>query len=167
MTSKEPHWTTGSDPALLFARYLDFYREKAIEKVLTLPSEEQSLSRVPSLWTPLQLLHHLAYMEQRWFVWGFLAEQVAEPFGDEVNGLWGVPADRDADQVVAMLRETGERTRGVLASYPLDTVAAIGGRFSDDPPTLSWICFHVLQEYSRHVGHLDVVVELAGGPTGE
>ena len=91
MTSKEPHWTTGSDPALLFARYLDFYREKAIEKVLTLPSEEQSLSRVPSLWTPLQLLHHLAYMEQRWFVWGFLAEQVAEPFGDEVNGLWGVP----------------------------------------------------------------------------
>ena len=55
----------------------------------------------------------------------------------------------------------------MLASYPLDTVAAIGGRFSDDPPTLSWICFHVLQEYSRHVGHLDVVVELAGGPTGE
>jgi hypothetical protein len=32
---------------------------------------------------------------------------------------------------------------------------------------LQWICFHVLQEYARHVGHLDVVVELAGGPTGE
>ena len=38
---------------------------------------------------------------------------------------------------------------------------------AQDPPTLSWICFHVLQEYARHVGHLDVAVELAGGPTGE
>ena len=66
-----------------------------------------------------------------------------------------------------MLRATGERTRTVLSSYPLDTIAAVGGRFSEDPPSLSWICFHVLQEYARHVGHLDVVVELAGGPTGE
>ena len=66
-----------------------------------------------------------------------------------------------------MLRATGERTRSVLASYPLEAIASIGGRFSEDPPSLSWICLHVLQEYARHVGHLDVVVELAGGPTGE
>jgi hypothetical protein len=25
----------------------------------------------------------------------------------------------------------------------------------------------VLQEYARHAGHLDLAVELAGGPTGE
>ncbi len=61
----------------------------------------------------------------------------------------------------------GERTRAVLASTPLERTAAVGGRFDEDPPTLAWICFHVLQEYARHVGHLDVVVELAGGPTGE
>jgi hypothetical protein len=167
MTSDEPHWTTGVGPDLLFSGYLDFYREKAIEKVLALPAEERSVSRVPSLWTPLQLLYHLAHMEQRWFVWGFLAEQVDEPFGDEVNGLWGVPPGRDVDQIVAMLRRTGEQTRTVLASYPLESVASVGGRFSEDPPALAWICFHVLQEYARHVGHLDVVVELAGGPTGE
>jgi hypothetical protein len=167
MTSGEPHWTTGSGPDLLFSRYLDFYREKAIEKVLALPAEERSVSRVPSLWTPLQLLYHIAHMEQRWFVWGFLAEQVDEPYGDEVNGLWGVPPGRDVEQIVAMLRRTGEQTRTVLASYPLDSVASVGGRFSEDPPALAWICFHVLQEYARHVGHLDVVVELAGGPTGE
>ncbi|MEK8105271.1 hypothetical protein ACWD5Z_11940 [Micromonospora chokoriensis] len=27
--------------------------------------------------------------------------------------------------------------------------------------------FHLVQEYARHLGHLDVVAELAGGPTGE
>jgi len=165
--SGEPHWTTGSETARLFTAYLDFYREKAIAKVASLSPEEQDTSRVPSVWTPLQLLHHLAHMEQRWFVWGFLAEPVAEPFGDEVDGLWGIPPGRDVDEMVAMLRRTGERTRSVLASYPLDTVASVGGRFSADPPSLAWICFHVLQEYARHLGHLDVAVELSGGPTGE
>jgi uncharacterized damage-inducible protein DinB len=153
--------------AVLFSAYLDFYREKAIEKLLTLSAEEQDTSRVPSVWTPLQLLHHLAYMEQRWFVWGFLAEQVEEPYGDEVDDVWGVPPDRGVDEVAAMMRATGERTRSVLSSYPLDSVASLGGRFSKDAPTLSWICLHVLQEYARHLGHLDVAVELAGGPTGE
>ncbi len=167
MTSGEPPPTTGSDPGVLFARYLDFYRDKAIEKVRALSAEQHLVSRVPSLWTPLQLLHHLAHMEQRWFVWGFLAEPVAEPFGDEADGVWALPADRSLDDVVAMLHDVGERTRAVLASHPLDAVAGVGGRFTSAPPTLSWICFHVLQEYARHVGHLDVVVELAGGQTGE
>jgi len=27
--------------------------------------------------------------------------------------------------------------------------------------------FHLLQEYARHVGHLDIVCELAGDRTGE
>ena len=165
--SGEPHWTLGKDPDVLFAGYLDFYREKAIVKVLSLSPEDQDTSRVPSVWTPLQLLHHLAHMEQRWFVWGFLAEPVAEPFGDQADGVWVVPPQRAVGEIVAMLRATGRRTREVLASYPLDAVASTGGRFSEDPPTLSWICFHVLQEYARHVGHLDVAVELAGGPSGE
>jgi len=164
--SGEPHWTLGKDPDVLFAGYLAFYREKAIAKVLSLSPEDQDTSRVPSVWTPLQLLHHLAHMEQRWFVWGFLAEPVAEPFGDQADGVWVVPPERSVDEIVSMLRATGRRTSEVLTSYPHDAVAT-GGRFSEDPPTLSWICFHVLQEYARHVGHLDVAVELAGGPTGE
>ena len=48
------------------------------------------------------------------------------------------------------------------------TIGASGGRFDDDDrPTLNWILFHVLQEYARHAGHLDVVRELTDGVTGE
>ena len=36
----------------------------------------------------------------------------------------------------------------------------MGGRFTSEPPTLEWICFHVLAEYARHAGHLDITVEL-------
>ena len=167
MSLEEPHWTLGSDPATLFAGYLDFYREKSIEKVLELPASARRTSNVPSGWTPLELLNHLAHMERRWFVWGFLAEQVDDPWGDEVDGRWVVPAERDVNDVVDLLRATGERTRERAARLALDEIAAVGGRFDQDPPPLAWICFHVLQEYARHVGHLDIAVELAGGPTGE
>jgi hypothetical protein len=53
MSSGEPHWTAGSDPSRLFSAYLDFYREKAVEKVLALPPEQQDVSLLPSGWTPL------------------------------------------------------------------------------------------------------------------
>ena len=36
-----------------------------------------------------------------------------------------------------------------------------------DPPTLERVLFHLLQEYARHVGHLDVVRELMDGKVGE
>jgi hypothetical protein len=61
----------------------------------------------------------------------------------------------------------GERTTSVLAEHSLDELGAPGPRFEHSPATLAWICFHVLQEYARHAGHLDVAVELAGGELGE
>ncbi len=61
----------------------------------------------------------------------------------------------------------GERTTALLAEHSLDEAAPPGPRFDHEPPTLSWICFHVLQEYARHAGHLDIAVELAGGEVGE
>jgi Protein of unknown function (DUF664) len=36
-----------------------------------------------------------------------------------------------------------------------------------DPPTLERILFHLLQEYARHLGHLDIVTELATGLSQE
>jgi len=156
-----------SDPATLFARYLDFYRETVIRKTLSLSHEAQRTSLLPSAWTPLEMLSHLAHMEQRWMVWGFLGEDVAEPWGDRRDHRWHVPADRPTADVVAMLRAVGEKTTALLAAHSLADIAPPGPRFEHEPPALSWLCFHVLQEYARHAGHLDVAVELAGGEVGE
>lgn len=155
------------DPAALFVSYLDWYRGIAVRKVASLSGDDQRRSRLPSGWTPLELLHHLAYMEQRWFQWGFLGEQVEEPWGDSDGDRWRVPDTLGCEELADFLRSVGERTRAVLTATPLETPAALGGRFVADPPTLGWICFHVLQEYARHAGHLDIAVELAGGDVGE
>lgn len=156
-----------SDPATLFTRYLDFYRETVVRKTLSLSDEQQRTSLLPSGWTPLELLSHLAHMERRWMVWGFLGEDVGDPWGDRADDRWHVGADVPTSDVVAMLRAVAEQTTALLAEHSLDEVAPPGPRFEHEPPTLSWICFHVLQEYARHAGHLDIAVELAGGDVGE
>jgi uncharacterized damage-inducible protein DinB len=156
-----------AQPAVLFARYLDFYRATVVRKITSLPHAEQRSSRLPTGWTPVELLSHLAHMEQRWFVWGFLGEHVDDPWGDGWDDRWHVPDEVTADDLVAMLLRVGQRTSALLDEHPLTETGRPGGRFEAEPPTLAWICFHVLQEYARHAGHLDVVVELAGGEVGE
>lgn len=156
-----------SDPAELFRRYLDFYRSELVRRIEALDADEVATSSVPSGWTPLQMLSHLVHMEQRWFVWGFLGRAVDAPWGDEVDGVWSVPSDIGVPELLGRLRAGAATTDEVLAGHSLDTQATPGGRFADEVPSLAWICFHVLQEYARHLGHLDVAVELVGGPTGE
>ena len=156
-----------ADPSELFVRYLRYYRETVTWKLQALSEDDARASRLESGWTPLQLVNHLAFMERRWFVWGFLGEDVEQPWGDSVAHRWSVPDDVTVEDVVERLAAIGERTEAVLAEHPLDAGGSTEGRFGEEPPTLAWICFHVLQEYARHAGHLDIAVELAGGPLGE
>ena len=168
---------SGPAGAQRWSDYLDWVRAEVADGVLSLSPERQRATLVPSGWTPLELLSHVLHMEQRWFVWGFLGEEVDEPWGDwnteepwrsddsdetRPAARWQVPPDTSAEELAGRLAAIGARTREVLASYPLDATGAVGGRFADDPPTLEWICFHVLAEYARHAGHLDIVVELSG-----
>jgi hypothetical protein len=115
-------------------------------------------------------------MEQRWFVWGFLGEPVSDPWGDwnveepwvdddsdatRDRARWVVAGEVTAEELAQRLEQVGRRTRAILRDFEPHDTAAPGGRFTADPPTLDWICFHVLAEYARHAGHLDIVVELA------
>lgn len=155
-----------ADPGALFARYLDYYRETVLRKAGSLPPEQQRVSRLPSGWTPLEVVSHVYFMERRWFVWGFLGEDVADVWGDGED-RWQVPADVTLGDLARRLRTLGERVSDLLATHRLEEVAPPGPRFDGEPASLAWICFHVLQEYARHAGHLDVAVELAGGDLGE
>jgi uncharacterized damage-inducible protein DinB len=166
MDRDEPRPDTG-DPVALFGAYLRFYRETAIAKVDALSPEDQRTSRLPSGWTPLELLLHLAHMERRWFLWNFEGEEIEAPWGDRRDGRWYVAPDVAADDVATALRQAGEHTEAVLASRELDEWSQPPADYPGPQAPLGWICFHVLQEYARHVGHLDIAVELAGGPTGE
>ena len=106
-------------------------------------------------------------MERRWFVWGFLGEQVPDPWGEDRDDRWHVPDDLTLDDLAGMLRDVDDVRRTSWPPAPSTRWHRPDRGSGDEPPTLAWICFHVLQEYARHAGHLDVAVELAGGPVGE
>jgi hypothetical protein len=63
-----------------------------------------------------------------------------------VAPAWSVADDEAAEDLATELRAVGRRTRETLLAHGLDERARTGGRFSENPPTLEWICFHVLAE---------------------
>ena len=148
--------------------YLDYFRSTATAKIATMSPADIRSSRLPSNWTPLELVVHLTYMERRWLIWGFLGEVVDDPWGDQgPEGRWFVAAELQLSDALSAMAAGGSRTRRIVAASSLADRARTGGRFDADPPTLEWILLHVLQEYARHVGHLDIVRELSDGTTGE
>ncbi len=154
--------------AEVFVRYLDFYRSVVMGKVERLSDRDLRSSRLPSGWTPLELVRHLTFVEMRWLEWGFEGRQVEDPWGDNRDGRWFVGDRESREDLVEALRAQGVRTRQIIRANELGTVGKPGPRWDGgDPATLERILFHLLQEYARHAGHLDVVVELAGGPEGE
>jgi hypothetical protein len=157
-----------SDPAELLAGYLDYYRSVVLRKLHGLSDAELRTSALPSGWTPLELLKHLAWVELRWLQWGFAGEPVSEPWGDRgPDGRWLVGPQESAGAVREFFLAQAERSRAITGAAQLTDRAQPGDRFAGEPPVLGWILFHVLQEYARHAGQLDVVRELADGSTGE
>ncbi len=152
----------------VLGRYLAYLRDGIGRRLEAMSVEEARRSRVPSGWTPLELVRHLTFMERRWFVWGFEGTVVDDPDGDEVDGRWVVPERLGVAEVLAAWRAQAATSDAVLQRHDLDEVGRPSERWGGDPPpTLERVVLHVLQEYARHLGHLDVVAELGGGVTGE
>ena len=149
-------------------RYLDYFRAVLVAKLAGLPPDELRASRLPSGWTPLELLKHLTHVEARWLEWGFEGRDIGDPWGDQRDGRWHVPAEESLADLVGALQAQAVRSRAVVEGHALDEVGQPGERWDGEPPaTLERVLLHLLQEYARHVGHLDVVRELVDGTVGE
>lgn len=70
-----------------------------------------------------------------------------------------------ADLLAAYDKQTA-RSREIAAVFSLDHRAA-PRRPGEEGVTLRWILHHLIEETSRHNGHLDIIRELTDGVTGE
>lgn len=148
--------------------YLDYFRSRLVSRLADLPDDELRRSRLPSGWTPIELLKHLRYVEFRWLEWGFEGQDVADPWGDQRAGRWHVAPEETLAGLVAALHDQAARSNAIIGAHDLAEVGQPGERWDGaEPATLERILFHLLQEYARHLGHLDIVCELADGQTGE
>jgi hypothetical protein len=160
-----------SDLRELLLGHLDFHRAAVVRKLEGLPEAELRGSRLPSGWSPLGLLKHLAYVERRWMRWGFAGEPIERVFGDRDpdTGVFHVGGSESVADITAEYVDECARSRNIVERAELSDLAASGGGWteSEERPALAWILFHLLSEYARHVGQLDVARELADGATGE
>ena len=150
--------------------YLDYFRSVVLAKVDGLSEDQLRGSILPSGWSPLELVKHLTYVELRWLEWGFEGRPVDNPWGDgNADGdRWQVLADETAATLTEALARRGQETAAIARRHELDELGAPGERWDGaPPPTLERCLLHLMQEYARHLGHLDVVRELIDGRTGE
>jgi hypothetical protein len=169
VTAPFPEPATTADLRGLLLDYLDFYRGVVGAKLDALDGDGLRGSVVPSGWTPAGLVNHLAQVEVRWLRWGFLAEPVPDPWSDADGADGWVTPDASVAELKRLLADTGARSRAIVEAHDLTEVARVGGRFPDEAsaPQLQWILLHLVQEYARHAGHLDIARELIDGRTGE
>lgn len=156
------------DPREVLLGYLAYFRSVLLDKLTGLEGSELRGSRLPSGWSPLELLQHLTHVEGRWLEWGFEGHDLDDPWTDQREGRWYVEPDVTLHDLVQRLHDQAARSEAVVRRHGLTETGAPGPRWEGAPPAeLGRVLLHLLQEYARHVGHLDVVRELVDGTVGE
>jgi hypothetical protein len=112
---------TLTDSRELLLGYLDCYRAALLRKLDGMSEEDLRTSRLPSGWAPLALLKHLAFVERRWFRWGFAAEQVDLVWGEEDldSRKWQVGDGESAEEIRALFLDECARSRKIVAAAEL------------------------------------------------
>ncbi|WP_369372814.1 DinB family protein [Promicromonospora sp. Populi] len=167
-----------ADEVATLRGFVDFYRATIRRQCDGLTVEQLRTPHPPSTMTLAGMLKHLAYVEDVWFNVRLAGNEPAPPW-DTVD--WA--ADRDWDWNSALEDTPEQLTAGfddavaaserildrVLAHVPdrasaLDQVAVRTGHHGKNL-TLRWILVHMVEEYSRHAGHADLLREALDGAT--
>lgn len=134
--------------------------------------DEDALRRpvLPSGWSCLGLLRHLALDDERFWFRGVVAGE--QKVIDEVTGTsddaWQVGPGVPVEEVFKTYRQQVELANAIIAATPLDAAPAwwpesLFGSWRLD--NLREVILHVLTETAVHAGHLDAARELIDGKT--
>lgn len=168
----EPPLATDEATALLAS--LDRMRGTFAWKAWGLDAEALSATVGASTMTMGGLLKHLALIEDLHF---------AQPLGDDVGDPvwrdrdadpdweWHSAADDPPERLYSLWREATDRSRAVMAQVlpngGLDQpVTAVADDDGNHPNLRRWIV-DLIEEYSRHTGHADLIREAIDGRVGE
>jgi uncharacterized damage-inducible protein DinB len=162
-------------PELLFSgeerpqldSWLEFCRATLLYKCDGLDLEQLEVRPVVgSALSLLGIIRHMTYVEQAWFERIFTGRDVTEHYkrvddrDADFHDLDKIPLD----QVLANFEAAVATSRRCAFGHDLSEASAkvSRGRSTD----LRWIYVHMIEEYSRHNGHADLIRELIDGATG-
>lgn len=157
----------GDERAIVLG-FLAFQRDTVRWKIDGLAKEQLLRPHPPSTMTLLGLVRHLAVVEDSWFNKTFLGGELPEPWASvdwdaDRDWEWHSAADCPVEESIALWEAAVARSNAVIAAHDFDERSAKG----KDRPSLRWIVIHLIEEYSRHNGHADLLREAIDGQVGE
>lgn len=158
-----------ADESTMLGGMLDWYREGVLAKVAGLRQCDATSTPLRSGTTIAGLVKHLALVEDSWFTHGLAGQPEPEPWASapfQADPDWEFHSagDEPLADSVALYVAACERSRTVARTHALEHTAEDrrGRTFS-----LRFVMLHLVEETARHLGHLDVLRELADGSTGD
>lgn len=158
-----------ADERATLTGFLDFQRATLAWKCEGLDAEQLARrASPPSGLSLLGLLRHLAEVERGWF------DRIADRNRPDQYSTAEIP-DLDLTGAVAdpeMVRLAYADWRTAIAeSDEVLAAAQLGDTFAHDRTgeaiSTRWVLAHMIEEYSRHNGHADLLREAIDGATGE
>ncbi len=143
--------------------YLQRQRELVVWKLTGLADHDAGRVATTSGLTIHGIVYHLTDVERSWIRRWFAGRRGLHIDGVDDNHV-GPPRDLAGARLKELLAgyvEESRRCDEIIQERSLDDVELRGDR------TLRWIVHHLIEETSRHLGHLDLLCELADGRTGE
>ena len=167
----------GSEAQVLVT-FLDYHRDTLRMKTEALDAGQLDQRLLPSTLTLGGLLKHLSYVEDWWVNQVYADNPAPEPWASvdwKADGDWEFhsAAEDTPEQLRTLFDETVATSDRILheALADPDALDSLSRRtFRSDPSrhyNLRWILVHLIEEYSRHNGHADLIRESVDGQVGE
>lgn len=155
-----------ADERTTLLQFLEWQRATLARKCEGLTDDQLRLrSAEPSTLSLLGLVRHLADVERGWFRKTLASEDIPDQFSTDADpdgdfkDLDGAPVEA----VFAAWRAECELARQIVATRQLDDT---GRQRTGRAVSMRWILVHMIEEYSRHNGHADLLRERIDGATG-
>ena len=153
--------------------FLQAQRRSVLAIVEGLDEDSIREAVVPSGWTPLGMIEHLAHAERFWFQQVLTGQADALPWpppGEDDDEDGPFATEHRLEEVLAFYRKQCAISDEVLARTALSASpsGAVPSSLAvaDEIHAARDIILHMIEETARHAGHLDLARELIDGRTG-
>jgi hypothetical protein len=155
----------GSEREILCST-LDWHRQTFELKCTGVPPERLSEKGVPPSGLSLHgLVRHLAGTERWWFRMQFAGEDLPHLYySDDDPDQDFDSLDGNVEEAFAVWRAECDRAREIVERSSLDDTGTVFG--TGEPVSLRYVLVHMIAEYARHDGHVDLLRERIDGATG-
>jgi len=159
---------TGGERAVL-DHWLNLYRDTVLLKIAGLDAEQLTRRAVPpSSMSLIGLVRHLTEVEAYWLRVVLLDEQGVPDYYCTSASQDGDFDDIDpatAASDIAAYEAEVVTTRGNATAWT-DLAVPVRGLRKGKQVNLRWILTHLVEEYARHLGHMDLLREAIDRRTG-